>query len=474
MRDEHIHVLLVEDSPAMAALYQQYLAPESWRVTHAATGQAAQLCIERDPPTLMLLDLKLPDMNGMLLLERIQRDELPISVVIITAHGSVDVAIEAMRLGAFDFLEKPFSSKRLLVTLHNALKQRDLSALVENYRERFDRTRFHGFLGGSAVMQGVYGMIENAAPSKATVYITGESGTGKEVCAQAIHAESPRANKPFVAINCAAIPKDLLESEIFGHKRGAFTGAASDRQGAAARADGGVLFLDEIGELSLDLQSKLLRFLQTRMFQPVGSEQTISVDVRILCASNRDPLEEVRAGRFREDLFYRLHVVPLQLPPLREREDDVLLIANKFLAEYAREEGKRFERFADDAEARLMAHSWPGNVRELQNVVRQVAVLHDGEEATAAMLPPPLGGEGVSAVAAAMGGAPASFSHSGGMGGGDSGEGILPLWRLELQAIEQALAACQGNVAQAAARLEINPSTIYRKRQALKRKAMEE
>jgi two-component system repressor protein LuxO len=295
----------------------------------------------------------------------------------------------------------------------------------------------------------VYRVIEAAAPSRATVFVTGESGTGKELAAHAVHRLSPRAAGPFVPINCAAIPRELIESEIFGHVRGAFTGAVADRQGAAQAADGGTLFLDEICEMDLALQGKLLRFVQTGQFQPVGSTRLVSVDVRFICATNRDPMAEVKAGRFREDLYYRLHVVPLRLPPLRERGEDVILLAEAFLARAAKEEGRRFVRLAPDAKAALLAHSWPGNVRELENAIRSAVVLADGEELTAEMLP----------AAVRAGPRPARQVES-----APPTEPIRPLAEVEREAIERALRATGGNVPRAAAALGISPSTLYRKR----------
>ena len=239
-------------------------------------------------------------------------------------------------------------------------------------------------------MQAVHRTLETAATSKATIFLTGESGTGKELCAEAIHRVSARAGRPFVAINCAAIPKDLVESELFGHLRGAFTGAVSNRVGAAAQAHRGTLFLDEICEMDINLQTKLLRFLQTGTLRRIGASEVEQVDVRIICATNRDPAAEIAAGRFREDLYYRLHVIPIHLPPLRERDEDALEIARAFLADYAREEGKGFARLAPCAEAAILAYPWPGNVRELQNVLRSAVVLNDGAELAAAHLPEPI------------------------------------------------------------------------------------
>jgi two-component system repressor protein LuxO len=295
------------------------------------------------------------------------------------------------------------------------------------------------------------------------VFITGESGTGKEVCAEAIHKAGKRAKGPFIALNCGAIPRDLMESEIFGHTKGAFTGASSERKGAAELADGGTLFLDEIGEMDLDLQTKLLRFVQTGRFQKVGSSAEQSVDVRFVCATNRDPYEEVAAGRFREDLFYRLHVVPVQLPPLRDRDDDIIAIAEHFLRLFADEEGKDFRTLAPLVEVIFRRYPWPGNVRQLQNVIRNIVVLQNGETVTPEHLPPPLDkslGENelvsldkTKTVHAEQAVTTTSASFK-------------SLATVEREAIESAIAFCDGNIPKAAALLEISPSTIYRKKQS--------
>jgi DNA-binding NtrC family response regulator len=455
------HVLLVEDTPSVARVYLEYLRPEPISVTHVETGTDAFRVINKRPPEAVLLDLVLPDMDGMDILRDIVGRGLPTAVVVITAHGSISNAVSAMRSGAFDFLVKPFNAERLIVTLRNALERRRLTQLVETYKE-VGRDEYHGFVGSSLPMQAVYRMIESAAPSKATVFITGESGTGKEVCAEAIHRQSPRHDAPFVALNCAAIPKDLMESEIFGHVKGAFTGAVADRAGAASKANGGTLFLDEICEMDLGLQSKLLRFIQTGTFQKVGSTALEKVDVRFICASNRDPLAEVEGGRFREDLYYRLHVTPIVLPPLRDREADVMAIARKFLEDFAREEKKQFKAFAPDVEAVFQAYGWPGNVRQLQNVVRNIVVLNDGDVVAKPMLPPPLNAVDPSAAvlsAVPQKGAPAPT-------GGEAPEAIRPLWVVERDAIERAIDICGGNIPRAAAHLGISASTIYRKRLA--------
>ena len=461
-------VLLVEDSPSQAEAYKGYLAKEPVEVVHVTTGEDAIAWLEHSVPDVILLDLQLPGIHGLDVLKQVVTRQLPSPVVVITDDGSVDVAVEAMRAGAFDFVTKPFGASRLKVTIGNAIRQEELSDLVDAYRETFDRDRFHGFIGGSLTMQAVYRIIESAAPSKASVFVTGESGTGKELCAEALHRESKRKTGPFVPVNCAAIPRELMESEIFGHVKGAFTGAVRARDGAATQADGGTLFLDEVCEMDLDLQSKLLRFIQTGRFQRVGASDQTDVDVRFVCATNRDPLEEIAKGRFREDLYYRLHVIPLQLPPLREREDDVLRIARRFLATYAAEEEKEFPGFSDAASAILATYGWPGNVRELQNVVRQIVVLNSGGIVTPTMLPSPLRDTDVSA-SPAMSVASATSDDS--VRAPDSAPSkesttIQPLWIVEKATIERAIEMCDGNIPKAAALLEISASTIYRKRQA--------
>jgi two-component system repressor protein LuxO len=345
--------------------------------------------------------------------------------------------------------------------------------MVEAYRSEYERDQFHAFIGGSRAMQAVYRIIESVGSSKASIFITGESGTGKELCAEAIHAESPRRNGPFVAVNCAAIPRELMESEIFGHVKGAFTGAQRNRDGAASQADGGTLFLDEVCEMDLELQSKLLRFIQTGSFQRVGASEQTSVDVRFICATNRDPLDEVRKGRFREDLYYRLHVIPLPMPPLRERDDDMLTIARRFLAQFAAEEDKEFPGFARDAEAVILGYDWPGNVRELQNVIRQVVVLNKGGEVTAAMLPSPPRGtmpraveEGVSVAVSRERVPEPEATPAREVSQAPAPGQIRPLWMVEKETIEQAIDQCEGNIPKAAALLGISASTIYRKKQA--------
>lgn len=318
-------------------------------------------------------------------------------------------------------------------------------------------------------------MIESAAPSRATTFITGESGTGKELCAEAIHQKSPRAKQRFVTLNCAAIPKDLMESEIFGHVKGAFTDAISDRDGAASLADGGTLFLDEICEMNLVLQTKLLRFIQTGRIQKVGGDVEEPVDVRFVCATNRDPLQAVAQGEFREDLYYRLHVIPIHLPPLRERDNDILLLANRLLIEFAHEEGKRFRGFDDEAAKAMARYSWPGNVRQMQNVLRNVVVLNDAERVAIDMLPSNFAGSLAPRVSIKETTTPDPRARGPEATPVATGEAsIIPLWRIERKAIEDAIKRCDGNIPRAAVFLEVSPSTIYRKLQSWEKPVTEE
>jgi len=464
-------ILLIEDTPPLAHIYTEFMRGESYQVTHVETAAAALAVLAERTPDAVVLDLKLPDMDGLDLMNLIQERAPDTSMVVITAYGSVSLAVEAMRRGAFDFIVKPFNATRLTVTLRNALERRTLTGIVRDYRQKFDRDRFYDFIGASAEMQAVYRTIESVAPSRASVFITGESGTGKELAADAIHRASPRRDHPLIALNCAAIPKDLLESEIFGHVKGAFTGATSDRVGAAAAADHGTLFLDEIGEIAHDIQVKLLRFIQTGTVQPVGGTRVAKVDVRFIAATNRDPLAEVEAGRFREDLYYRLHVVPLHLPPLRERDDDAILLARHFLQAFAKEEQRAFLGFSPEVEATVRSYEWPGNVRQLQNVVRNIVVLHDGITVEAAMRPEPLKSHCQNAARAGQPATAGQTRATGRTGADDSAStAIRPLWQVEKDAILDALRQCEDDVPKAAGLLEISPSTIYRKLQTWKEK----
>lgn len=447
------NILIVEDSPTLALTYREYLRQSGYDAAIADTGAKAFVAIEETNPDLILLDLKLPDMDGLDILKKLKAEKNSARIIVITAHGSVKVAVEAMQEGASDFILKPFASERLTTTVKTNLEIKHLTGLVQQYAGG-QKKKFGRFIGVSPAMQAVYRMIEDCASSKVSVFIMGESGTGKELCAESIHNQSPRKERRFIALNCAAIPANLIESEIFGHKKGAFTGATSDREGAAVAADGGTLFLDEICEMPLDLQAKLLRFIQTGEIVPVGSNTPIKVNVRFICATNRNPWEEVEAGRFREDLYYRLHVVPIHLPPLRDRGEDVLIIARHMLENYAQEEQKAFTEIRDDAQSRLLAHSWPGNVRELGNVIQSAVVLNEGPILTGDMLDRLMG------PARRRQPEPMAATPPDGI---VSTSIIEPLETVERRVIERAIELCGGKVRLAAKRLEVNPSTLYRK-----------
>jgi two-component system repressor protein LuxO len=325
-----------------------------------------------------------------------------------------------------------------------------------------------GFIGTGAAMRAIQTQIDRVAPSDAPVFVTGESGTGKELCAQSVHRNSPRAGRPFVALNASAIPRDLIESEMFGHRRGAFTGAVSDHDGAARQADGGTLFLDEICEMDAGLQAKLLRFLQTGVIRPLGATRDAPVDVRIVCATNRDPLAEIAAGRFREDLYYRLHVLPLHLPPLRERAEDILPLAEHFLGQFSATEGRNFAGFEPHAAALLSRYDWPGNIRQLENTIRRIVVMHDGPCVTASMIPLALAHSGSSAGTShrhAPAEAAATSARMQGPAPAPSSPSIAPFWVQEKRIIEDAIRQYGGHVGRAAVALELSPSTIYRKKQ---------
>jgi two-component system response regulator HydG len=313
-------------------------------------------------------------------------EDLP--VIVVTAFGAIDSAIHAMRAGAEDYLEKPVQIEELEVVLDRALRNRKVRTELRSLRARVeDRLRPANLVGESPAMQSVFKIVAQVAPTRASVLITGESGTGKELIAQAIHNASPRKQAPFVKLHCAALAETLLESELFGHERGSFTGAQGRREGRFKQADGGTLFLDEIGEIPASVQVKLLRFLQERTFERVGSNETVKVDVRVIAATNRNLADEVREGRFREDLFYRLNVVSIEMPPLRVRPSDLLLLAEHFLRKYASENGKTITGISPDAARQLCEYTWPGNVRELENVIERAVVLCEGPQITQAALP---------------------------------------------------------------------------------------
>ena len=464
-------VLIVEDIASLSMAYAAHLEGAGFDCIIAGSGQAALAELRQNGHRIdaVILDLQLPDIDGLALLQNDPSLTRHWPIVVATADGSISRAIEAMRLGAYDFLVKPLSPPRLIAVMKSATANRQQRVVEKPAAQSGDTAQgFGDFIGTSPPMRAIYRQIENIARSRATVFITGESGTGKEVCATTIHKISPRAERPFVAINCGAIPEHLLESELFGHLKGSFTGAVSDRVGAVQSANGGTLFLDEICEMELKLQVKLLRFLQTGTVQRVGATRTEDVDVRIICATNRNPEREVAEGRFREDLFYRLAVVPVELPPLRLRGGDIGLLANALLQKFAREEGKTFRPLSIAFENALAQHNWPGNVRELQNLIRRAAVMFDGPDLPLDALPRasiaremPTAAralEPAHVLAAADAVAPPSPNLIESLNG-------MTLDEIERIVIENAIVHAGGSLPLAAKALGVSPSTLYRKRE---------
>lgn len=476
------HILLIEDAEPLAQLYSEYLRAARYVPLIAGTGAAALEALESQKISAILLDLNLPDMDGLEILKNVQLRMPHVPVIVMTAYATVNVAVGAMRAGAYDFILKPFPAERLVITLQNALDHNRLNRMVDTYRKGFTREAFYQFIGGSLVMQAVYRTIESAATSRAPVFITGESGTGKELCAEAVHMASSRRDQPFVHVNCAAIPKEQIDSALFGSSNGPAYDAYT-RWGYLQQANHGTVFLDEIIELPLAAQIKLLRFAQTGTLPGARLDEGEKIDVRIISATNRDPLAEVAKGRFREDLYYRLHVIPIAMPALREHREDIGVLAEHFLQLYASEENKVFRNFHPEVISRLEAYEWPGNVRQLQNIIRQIVVLYSGEIVLPQMLPAPLDFAGDQVISPPLAAPLRNVALPGARHGSVSGvslsmpseEGsrlsraedsgrIRPLWQVELETIETAIAECRGNVTQAASLLGISPSTIYRKK----------
>jgi len=376
------NVLIIDDEPLMRISIADALKDEGCQVKVAATGLEGVDLIKKEPFEIVISDLRLPGMDGLQILQTCKEVSPKTGVIVITAHGSVETAVGAMKLGAYDYITKPFSMDELLLIVNRLLKVLELEDENRSLREELEgRFSFKGLLGKNDKMREVLEKIKLVAPTDSTVLILGESGTGKELVANAIHHNSPRRDGAFIKVSCAALPETLLETELFGHERGAFTGALRQRKGRFELAHRGTIFLDEIGEISPLVQVKLLRVLQERQFERVGGNQTIEVDVRVICATQRDLKQEVQAGRFREDLYYRLSVVPVHLPPLRERKEDVLVLADHFLGGFALRTGKQIKAFSQRAKELLIRYSFPGNVRELENTVeRAVTLNHDGKE----------------------------------------------------------------------------------------------
>ena len=377
MQTSGTRVLIVDDDPASRRLLEVRLRPLECDVATANNGEQALSAIRKDPPDLVLLDLQMPKMGGIDVLRALRKEGIDVPTIVITAHGSIETAVEAMKEGAHDFITKPVDGNHFDIVVRKALERVGLKRELELFSEDADK-RYRLIIGKSEKMKAAVETAKKAATSKATVLLLGESGTGKEVFARAIHNWSERKNQPFVAINCVGLSKELLESELFGHERGAFTGADQLKKGKMELASGGTVFLDEIGDVSQELQTKLLRFLQEREFDRVGGVRPIKVDVRIIAATNRDLEGAVKDGRFREDLYHRLNVIPITLAPLRERTEDIAILAHHFMDRYAKEAKKNFTEITGDAQKQLRAYDWPGNVRELGNVIERAIVLGGG------------------------------------------------------------------------------------------------
>jgi DNA-binding NtrC family response regulator len=378
-------VLVVDDDPTARRMLDVRMRALGCQVAMAATGVEALAAIERDLPAVLLLDLQMPQMDGMEVLRALSRDGVDVPTIVITAHGSIDTAVEAMKEGAVDFILKPFDPQYLELAVRRALERRQLLDSNRLFRDAL-AARSANILGESPLIRAAIQTAQKAAGTNSTVLLLGESGTGKEVFAQTIHQWSPRRDKPFVVVNCVALSEHLLESELFGHEKGAFTGAHQAKKGKFEAAHGGTVFLDEIGDMPASLQAKLLRILQDHEFERVGGTRPLSTDIRVLAATNRALDEAVRAGRFRADLFYRLNVIRIVLPPLRERREDVPGLAQHFLARYGAETKRHVRRIAADAMDLLQRHDWPGNVRELANTIERAVVLCAGDTITPADL----------------------------------------------------------------------------------------
>jgi two-component system, NtrC family, nitrogen regulation response regulator NtrX len=370
-------ILIVDDEPGVRTALSGVLRDEGYTVDAVSSGEECLERVTRAAFDLIVLDVWLPGMDGLATLARLRERQVDAQIVLISGHGNIESAVRAIKMGAFDFVEKPLSLDKTVLVIRNALHQRRLEAENRALRARVDRTQT--MVGESYSMRQLREQVAMAAPTNGRVLIYGENGTGKELVARTIHGLSRRRTSAFVEVNCAAIPEELIESELFGHVRGAFTGAVADRRGKFEVADGGTIFLDEIGDMSLKTQAKVLRVLQEQTVDAVGGKSSIKVDVRVLAATNKDLQAEIRGGRFREDLFFRLNVIPIFVPALRDRQEDIPLLADHFMADFAREYGRRLKSFESGARAALQRYPWPGNVRELRNVIERLMIMVPGE-----------------------------------------------------------------------------------------------
>ncbi len=381
-------ILVVDDEQVMREILEALLRPAGYAVRLAETGEQGIKIVDREPIDLAVVDVMLPDMSGLKVLERIKRIDPEITVVMLTAYASVNTAVASLKLGAFDYVNKPFRNDEVLNLIGNGVRQRQLARENQTLRQQIDRReQFDELVGRSPRMEEVYALIEQVAASRSNVLVTGESGTGKELAAKAIHRRSPRRNRPFVTVNSGSLPPELLESNLFGHLKGAFTGAVAPKKGLFEVADGGSIFFDEIGTVNIETQAKLLRVIQEKEFMILGGVETVRVDVRVIAATNTDLKRMVERGLFREDLYFRLDVINIHLPPLRDRRDDIPVLSQYFLKRYARENNKPKLVFAPSAMRVLLDYHWPGNVRQLENAVERAVVLATGPEVDADLLP---------------------------------------------------------------------------------------
>jgi two-component system nitrogen regulation response regulator NtrX len=441
-------VLIVDDEAGVRSALSGVLRDEGYAVDAVESGEACLDRVLRAPYDVIVLDIWLPGIDGLATLARLRERRVDAPVVMISGHGNIEWAVRAIKMGAFDFVEKPLSLEKTVLVVGNAVRQRRLEAENRVLRAHVDRRLT--MVGESYVMGQLREQVAMAAPTNGRVLIFGENGTGKELVARSIHNLSHRRAGPFVEVNCAAIPEELIESELFGHVKGAFTGAVSDRRGKFEVADSGTLFLDEIGDMSLKTQAKVLRALQEQVVEPVGGTNSVKVDVRILAATNKDLPAEIRAGRFREDLYFRLNVIPIFVPPLRDRDADIPLLAEHFMAELAREYGRRPKHLDSGAATGLSSYRWPGTVRELRNVIERLLIMVPGDTialSDLAFL------DGIATAAAEPEGAPSVSLH-------DARE------RFERAYIMRALAAQQGNISRTADILGVERSNLYRKMRA--------
>jgi DNA-binding NtrC family response regulator len=434
-----MQIMIVDDEMIVRESLYHWLAKEGHSVATAASGPEALERLKEIPFDLLFIDIKMPGMNGLELLEQVKKAYPETIVIIITAYGSIESAVQAMKTGASEYLLKPFKPEYLSLVMEKVEQQCRLESEFRYVKGRLEKmTRFENIIGQAACMEAIFDMIPEIAQSDASILLTGETGTGKELVAKAIHAKSRRADCPFIALNCGALPDPLLEGELFGHQKGAFTGAVQNRKGYLEIVSGGTLFLDEVGEISPKMQVDLLRVLEAKTFTRIGSSQGVAADFRLITATHKDLTQAIALGDFREDFFYRINVIHLKIPPLRSRKEDIALLVEHFLAKFSQETAKKVDHVSDDALALLCAYNWPGNVRELQNAIERAVVLCKGRS---------------------LGRCDFAFlqAHA------DSMSSPRSLRKMEKHHIEKMLAECRWNVSRAAQAMQINRSTLYKK-----------